>query len=73
MVAYLTPQDINALKSDAGETISGLSTAELACPDHKFEFYQKYCYTDNMPICGKCAMTQPLNGVDFYEAREAEE
>lgn len=56
-MAYLTPKDIDRLRSDAGETLAGLKTVDLACPDHRFEFYSRYCMTCNIPICAKCAAT----------------
>lgn len=72
IVAYLTPKDIDRLRSDAGEQLAGLKTIDLACPDHRFEFYTKYCFTDNMPICAKCAVTQPVNELDFNKIKEIE-
>lgn len=72
IVAYLTPKDINRLKADSGEILSGLSTVDLACPDHRYEFYTKFCFTDNMPICAKCAATQPINELDYEQIKNIE-
>ena len=47
------------MRSDTGEVLSGLSTNNLNCPDHKYEVYSIYCYSCNLPICEKCQLKDP--------------
>ena len=58
-VVYITAEEENHIRSINGEFLSGVQSDSLNCPQHKFDFYSRYCYTDEKPICEKCFEMEP--------------
>jgi hypothetical protein len=48
------------LRSESGETLSGLQSNNLNCPDHKHDVYSIYCHSCNLLICEKCSLLESL-------------
>ena len=44
-----------------GENLTGLTTESLNCVHHKFQFYSRYCFKDEKPICELCAEKEPID------------
>lgn len=59
IVAFVTKETEVQLLSESGETLSGLASTNLNCPNHKDERYTRYCHTDKKLICDICAVKDP--------------
>ena len=54
-VVYLSSRDADKLRSEFGDQLPGVDSTNLNCPEHKFDYYTRYCFDCERLICEKCA------------------